>query len=71
MRWRWPLVFVTQTLFVARITKANTCLLSSPVVFQDQGDGDRKMVTLSGNQLTITGTPFGSTDRFAFHNVGF
>ena len=61
---RWPLVFAIQTLFVfvARMTKANTCFLSSPVVFQDQHDGDRKLVTLSGNQLTIT--PSGSTDRF-------
>ena len=61
---RWPLVFAIQTLFVfvARMTKANACFLSSPVVFQDQHDGDRKLVTLSGNQLTIT--PSGSTDRF-------
>ena len=59
---RWPLVFAIQTLFVARITKANTCLLRSPVIFQDLHDGDRKMATLSGNQLSLT--PSGSTERF-------
>ena len=37
------------------------CLEGSPFVFTDQRDGDSKLVTLSGNHLTIT--PFDSDDR--------
>ena len=40
---------------------AQVCLPSTPLVFQDQHDGDRKLVTLTGNRLSITS--FGSTDR--------
>ena len=38
------------------------CLPSVPVLFQDQHDGDRKVVTLSGNKLNITS--FGTGDRY-------
>ena len=38
------------------------CLASTPHVFEDQHDGDRKMVTLSGNKLSIT--PIGSAERY-------
>ena len=58
---RWPFAFVVHTLYVLYSTTADECLLTSPLEFQDQKDGDRKLVTLSGNQLSIT--PIGSADR--------
>ena len=38
------------------------CLPSTPLLFQDQQDGDRKLVKLSGNKLSIT--PIGTADRY-------
>ena len=38
-----------------------SCIQGSPLVFKDQHDGDSKLVTLSGNRLTVT--PFESDDR--------
>ena len=38
------------------------CLSSTPLVFADQHDGDSKMVTLSGNKLTITS--MGNKERY-------
>ena len=60
---RWEFAVAIHTLCILRCTTANGCLPSSPLKFQDQHDDDRKLVTLSGNQLTIT--PFSSTDRFS------
>ena len=40
-----------------------SCLEDSPVIFRDQHDDDSKVVTLSGNQLSIT--PFGNNARLS------
>ena len=42
-------------------TPPKSCIQGSPLVFKDQHDGDSKLVTLSGNRLTVT--PFESDDR--------
>ena len=60
---RWPFAFAVHTLCVLHSTKAKDCLLTSPLDFQDQKDGDRKRVTLSGNQMAIT--PSRSADRLS------
>ena len=66
---RWPFVFAIHTLCVVDSTTAKDCLLNSPLEFQDQKDGDRKLVTLSGTQLTIT--PIGSADRLSILQLYF
>ena len=43
------------------------CLPSTPLIFEDQRDGDRKLVTLSGNKLSITS--FAGKDRL-FYDLG-
>ena len=40
--------------FCGAAVSEEACLPSTPLVFQDQHDGDRKLVTLTGNQLSIT-----------------
>ena len=47
---------------MGNITQA--CLPSTPLIFEDQHDGERKLVTLSGNTLSITA--FGSKDRLFY-----
>ena len=65
---RWPFVFAVHALCVLYSTMAEDCLLNSPLEFHDLKDGDRKQVTLSGNQLTIT--PIGSADRLLATALG-
>ena len=43
------------------------CLPNTPLIFEDQHDGSRKLVTLSGNKLSITS--FAGKDRF-FYDLG-
>ena len=66
---RQPLlvVFAIHILCIIHSIAAKYCLPSSTFEYQDQLDGDRKKVTVSGNQLVIT--PSGSTERLSIQLI--
>ena len=62
----WAFLVAIHTLCIDYSSTTKTCLPRFPLEFQDQKDGDRKMVTLSGKYGTeLTITPVGSGDRLS------
>ena len=68
-----PFAFAINTLCLVHSITAEGCLPNTAIKFQDQHNGDRKQVTLSGNNMTIKPMEkkkrFFPQIRFYFHNA--
>ena len=58
-----PSVLLNTWVQMENVAGSKSCIEGSPLVFKDMHDGDSKLVTLSGNKLSIAA--FGTDERLS------